>query len=165
MTDPFRLRVLKALTTALEEITPDNGYSHDMRGKVFRGRDLFGDSDPVPMLCILESVEQTTPLESSQPRGGGESRSYWDLQIQGFLDDDFDNPTDPAHFLLAEVKKRLVEERIRDRQYNILGMGGRVLDMQFSPGIVRPADELSSKAYFWLRLTLSVMENLNDPYA
>lgn len=164
MADPFRLRVLKALSTALEEINPDNGYSFDMRGKVFRGRDMFGDHDPIPMLCILESVEQTTPLESSQPTGAGEIKSYWDLQVQGFVDDDFDHPTDPAHFLMAEVKKRLVQERIRDRQYNIFGLGGRVTELKFSPGIVRPADELSGKAYFWLRVTLTLVENLVDPY-
>lgn len=63
------------------------------------------------------------------------------------------------------MKKRLAEERVRDRQYNILGMGGLVTDLRISHGVVRPPDEVSGKAYFWLRLTLVVVENLLDPYA
>lgn len=165
MKEPFRLRVLKALAAALEEIGPASGYQFDLAGRVFRGRDMFGDNDPVPMLCILECVEQTTPLESRQPPSSGLIASSWDLQVQGFVDDDFDNPTDPGHWLMAEVKRRLAAERVRDRQYNILGMGGRVTELKFSPGIVRPADELSGKAYFWLRVTVTVVENLLDPYA
>jgi hypothetical protein len=162
MSDPFRLRVLKSLTTVLEGITPANGYATDLTGRVFRGRDIFGEDDPVPMVCILEAVEEKPQLAS--PQSSGESAGPWELQIQGFVEDDRMNPTDPAHKLMAEVKKRLIEERTRDRQRNILGMGGRVTELKISHGVVRPADEISGKAYFWLRLTLGLVENLLDPY-
>ena len=29
--------------------------------------------------------------------------------VQGFVDNDSNNPTDPAHMLMADVKKRLIE--------------------------------------------------------
>jgi hypothetical protein len=162
MSDPFRLRVLQSLTTVLEGIAPLNGYAHDLTGRVFRGRDIFGEDDPVPMVCILEAVEEKPQLAS--PQSSGESAGPWELQIQGFVEDDRMNPTDPAHRLMAEVKKRLIEERTRERQRNILGMGGRITELKISHGVVRPADEISGKAYFWLRLTLGLVENLLDPY-
>lgn len=163
MADPFRLKVLKALTAALEEITPANGYTYDLSGKVFRGRDIFGQDDEPPFIAILESIEQDENIPS--PAAGGTIKGPWTLQIQGFVPDDRDNPTDPAHVMMAEVKKRLIEERVRERQCNILGMQGRVVEMRISQGVVRPADEISSSAYFWLRMTLVLVENLLDPYA
>lgn len=162
MSDPFRLRVMKALTTALEEINPDNGYTYDLRGKVFRGRDMFGDSDPLPLVSILEAIDEKAQMPT--PEGGAELAGPWELLIQGFLDDDIRHPTDPAYGLVADVRKRLVQERVRERQYNILGMGGKVTDLRLSPGVVRPPDEVSAKAYFWLRLTLDLVENLSAPY-
>lgn len=164
MSDPFRLQVLKALTAAFEEITPANGYAHDLSGKVFRGRTSFGEDDPIPMVCILEAIEQEQPGTVSMPNAAGMSNGPWVLLIQGFVDDDPQNPTDPAHILMADVKKRLAAERPRERQHNILGMGGRVHELKISPGVVRPPDDISGKAYFWLRITLGMVENLSDPY-
>lgn len=161
--DPFRLRVLKALTATLEDITSDNGYRFDLKGKVFRGRDIFGDSDPLPMVSILEAIEEKAQLPA--PHAGHQSTGPWELLLQGFVEDDYLNPTDPAHALMAEVKRRLAEERKRDRHYAILGMDGKVTDLKMSHGVVRPPDEVSGKAYFWLRLTLEVVENLADPYS
>jgi len=162
MPDPFRLRVLKAMTAALEEITPANGYEFDLSEKVFRGRGTFGDSDPLPAISILEPIEEA-PQQSS-PQASGQSSGPWELLVQGFVEDEFEHPTDPAHRLLAEVKMRLVQERMRERQYSIFGMQGAVTGLRFSHGVVRPPDEISGKAYFWLRVTLEVVENLADPY-
>lgn len=161
-TEPFRLRVQKALTAALSEITVANGYSCDVAG-VFRGRDIFGKSDPLPMLSILESIDEKEQRMS--PPAGSHSTGPWQLLIQGWVVDDEANPTDPAQFLLADVKKRLIKERCHTRGYEILGMGGKITDIKFSTGVVRPADEVSSKAYFWLKLELTLVENLADPYA
>jgi len=162
MSDPFRLRLLKNLTAVLEEITPQNGYVHDLRDHVFRGRATFGDKDPLPMISILEPVEESEQhtLAHASPYGQGP----WVLLLQGFARDDFTNPTDPAHRLMAEVKQRLTQERVRDRAYDILGMQGKIMELKLSHGVVRPPDELSDKAYFWLRITLMVVENLQDPY-
>jgi len=164
VSDPFRLKVLKALTLALEEITPANGYAFNLSGKVFRGRTSFGDNDPIPMVCILEAIEQEQPGTVSMPAAASTANGPWALLIQGFVEDDPTNPTDPAHILMADVKKRLALERPRERQNNILGMGGRVHELKISPGVVRPPDDISGKAYFWLRVTLGMVENLSDPY-
>ena len=160
--DPFRLRVLKALTTALEEIVP-TGHTDSLCGSVFRGRDLFGDDDPVPMLCILEAIDEKVLL--TPPDGHTTYQGPWELLIQGFTDDDRMHPSDQAERLLADVKIRLIKERIRSREDNILGMGGKVTALEISQGVVRPPDDLSGKAYFWLRLTLKIVENLADPYS
>lgn len=162
MADPFRLRVLKALTAALEEIVP-TGHTESLSGKVFRGRDLFGDDDPVPMLSILEAVDEKAQV--APPVSGTTYTGPWELLIQGFVDEDRLHPSDPAEFLMADVKVRLIQERIRDRDYNILGMGGKVTGLEISQGVVRPPDDISGKAYFWLRLTLKIVENLADPYS
>lgn len=160
--EPFRLRVLKALTEALEGINPDNGYQHDLRGSVYRGRDLFTEDDQVPMVSILEAPKDLAQIPA--PVGGSVNTGGWELLVQGFVEDDFVNPTDPAHYLMAEVKKCLTAERIREKQYNILGMGGKITEITLSPGVVRPPDEVSGKAYFWLRVTLTLVENLIDPF-
>ncbi|MCQ4311690.1 hypothetical protein NAV33_07250 [Pseudomonas stutzeri] len=162
MADPFRLRLLKALTAVLEEITPDNGYEFDLTGKVFRGRDTFGESEPLPLVSILEAIEEQPQLSS--PQAGKHSTGPWELLLQGFVEDDFNNPTDPAHRLMAEVKKRLIKERTRDRGEDIFGMDGLVTELRMSHGVVRPPDDISGKAYFWLRVTPVVVENLEDPY-
>ena len=161
-TEPLRLRILKAMQAALEEITPANGYASDLTGAVFRGRNVFGDTDPIPLVSILEAPDPINPLAS--PKDSGDQKGNWAMLIQGFVEDDPFNPTDPAHVLMADVKKRLVQERVRDRQRNILGMGGSLTDLKISPGVVRPADDISAKAYFWLRVTLTMVENLQDPY-
>lgn len=177
--DPFRLRVQKALAACLEGVTPTNGYSHDLTGKVFRGRLYFGDSDPLPCISILEApvpLEQTpAPIPSTANSGD------WVLLVQGFVEDDKKNPTDPAHQLMAEVKKRLINENKRilpDTRGtpDPLGMGeGQVVDgakignaitkILVGPGVVRPPETaVSDKAYFWLNVTLKIAEDISRPF-
>ena len=165
MQDPFRLRVLKALTAALEQITVANGYQFDLTGKVFRGRDAFGDGDPLPLVSILESVDEKSIGGTSAAFRPGKSiqQSEWELLVQGFVVDDRDNPTDPGYRLLADVKKKLAEVRIQ--KDNILGFGQKVTDFEFSAGVVRPADQVSSKTYFWLKVRMNIVEDHSDPFA
>lgn len=163
MSDPIRLRFLKALTAALQEITPANGYHTDLSTSVFRGRLYFSENDPVPMVSILEAVEQEQPRFTDQPVNSGLSNDRWELLIQGFAEDDPVNPTDPAHYLMADVKKRLgAAKKVRS---NILGMGPRLDDMRIGAGVVRPPDDISNKCYFWLKLSVRLVEDLADPYA
>lgn len=167
MPDPARLVIQKRLQDALEEINPDNGYEHDLRGRVFRGRNRFGASDPIPMVSILEAP---IPLDQiAPPRDSTEAFGGWELVIQGFVADDKDNPTDPAHLLMAEVKQRLAIERRRtswDRpEDGIFGLGQIVDKLYMGTGVVRPPDEVSEKAYFWLTVTLDIAEDLADPYS
>jgi hypothetical protein len=180
MTEPFKLRVLYALTDTIKTITPDNGYVYNLADwvddegvtmqRVFRGRTWFGDSDPIPMVSVLEGA---SPFEEpEQPPVDTPVSSYdWNLTVQGFVDDDPVHPTDPAYRLMAEVRRRLVVERRRktvSHDPNILGLtGGKnlITDLRVTPGVVRPADDVSSKAYFWLTVTLGIVDNAEFPYA
>lgn len=160
--DPLRLRILKNLTASLEQISIADGYKHDMDGSVFRGRVIFGEGDPLPMLSILEVP---IPLDQTpSPSGSTDSKGLWELLIQGFVLDDPENPTDPAHVLMADVKKRLAVERRRYHDYQILDLGEHVTNIFIGAGTVRPPDEISSEAYFWLNISLEVVENHFDPY-
>jgi hypothetical protein len=153
---------MEALTACLQEITTAEGYKHDLETSVFRGRVIFGDSDPLPMLSLLDVPIPLEPTEA--PKGSGDNKGGWELIIQGFVNDDKGNPTDPAHVLMADVKKRLAIERCEDRDFNLFGMGNHITGLEISQGIVRPPDEISSRAYFWLSITLIIVEDLTNPY-
>lgn len=167
MAEPFRLVVQKRLTAALEGITVANGYQSDIGpGRVFRGRLYYGDQDPIPMISILEEpIASETDLEPLDGQGGS---TPYNLMIQGFVQDDPENPTDPAHVLMADVKKVLAalnkERATTDRVLAFPDKAPTVLGIEFGGGVVRPPDDLSAKAYFWLRVTLSLVEDNEDPY-
>jgi len=169
LSNPLRLEIHKRLTAVLEEITVANGYAVDLEGKVFRGRAIYGESDPLPMVSILEVPipidQRPAPGDSTYGSGG------WELMVQGFAADDRDNPTDPAHIMLADVKKRLATERkklswgpTQGSTAGILGLGRTITNFAIGPGVVRPPDEISAKAYFWLTIELELAEDLEDPY-
>lgn len=165
--DVIRLRILKALTAALEEVDFEYaGRSYSLAGSVFRGRNRFGTNDPIPMISILEAplpLDHLAPPVDATVQSGG-----WELVVQGFAPDDPKNPTDPAYAFLAMVMKRFAEERRRadwdDPADGILGLGRFVTNMYIGTGVVRPPDEVSEKAYFWLSVTLDLAEDLADPY-
>ncbi len=159
---PTRLLVMQRLTEVLEEVEVQGPYAASLVGSVFRGRGYFGESDPIPMISILEAIEGAEKIP--EPVDSPKRKSVWPLLIQGFVEDDFDNPLDPAYYLLAAVEKRLVEERTRSKGMDILGLGNVVTRMSISPGVARPADEVSGKAYFWIRLDLTMVECVEAPY-
>jgi len=173
LTDPLRLEIMKRLSDILREITPGNGYVMDFSGaedgaanKVFRGRAIFGEGDPIPMLSILESPIPLDQLPS--PIDSGYNAGSWELMIQGFVDDDKANPTDPAHIAMADVKKRLALESqkvsARNDEDGPLGLLRQVTKIVIGTGVVRPPDEISAKAYFWLLIVLDIVEDVTDPY-
>lgn len=174
--DPFRLQILKRLSAILAEIDgPNETYHYDLRPyavgledgtqkmqrRVFRGRVIFGDTDPLPMVSILEVPlpPEQTPSSPDNPSQFGD----WDLMLQGFVDDDPEDPTDPAQYLLADVKRRLAQERHNVYEGGILGFPA-ITKLSLGVGVVRPPDEISAKAYFWLPVTISMVEDLSDPY-
>lgn len=163
-TNPVRLEVQKRLSALLSTITPANGYVTDLSGSVYRGRNIFGDGDPLPMVSILEE-----PIPPEQlPGPPGFVTGDWNIMIQGFAVDDRENPTDPAHILMADVKRCLGEEARKfdssRPEDGCLGIGNTVLSIAISPGVVRPPDEISSKAYFWLSVGLEMSEDATRPY-
>ncbi len=166
MNEPFRLRVQKRLTARLEEICTTL-ETIQMEGRVFRGRVTFGDDDPLPMLSLLE--EPIPEDQEDAPPGGSASAGSYRLVLQGFVDDDPVHPTDPAHFLMADCKAKLAEikaeERERTRVFSFGAKAPTVERIEFGAGVVRPPDELSAKAYFWLTIDLGLVEDHDAPYA
>lgn len=166
ITNPIRLEVLKRMTAALEEITPANGYVHNLAQRVFRGRGVYGDETPLPALSILEAPIPLDQLPSAKdnPNLAGQ----WELVVQGWVEDDRRNPTDPAQVLLADVKKRLAIERKKvdwdQPEQGIFGLGRSVTALYIGAGVVRPPEEISAKAYFWLTITLDIAEDMAEPY-
>lgn len=165
MDEPQKLVALKALCTWLEGIVhveadlPDtpgvdwDGF--DLDGKVFRGRAVFGQEDKVPMLSVLEDP-RPEPTEyagmNNQARHDG-----WRLLVQGWVEDDKKNPTDPAYRLANVVEKRLAQliavgegGMPVDPDNYMLGIEG-VTNIAFGPYVVRPPTEgISAKAFFYM---------------
>ena len=157
------------MTSVLQGITPANGFEHDLSAAVFRGRLTFGESDPTPLVSIIEPP--LMPPSGVGPLGAGAHKEPWDLIVQGFVYDDNANPTDPAHMLLAEVKIALAAECQKLQgtpnagNATIFGVPRkRIVSFDSEIGFVRPSDDISSKAYFWLPLHIVVVEDWGNPY-
>jgi hypothetical protein len=171
MADSFRLRVIKAVSDQLRTISPTNGYEHDLTDfidphgraavRVFRGRTQFGDDDPIPAVAVLE--DPRIPEQSDSPAATGVGVGSMRLLIQGFVADDKDNPLDPAYRLSAECMKVI---SAANKRGNILGMGNRMMSLQFDQPVHRPPDGVVSEvAYFIFSVNLRFSENLQDPFA
>lgn len=177
MADSFRLRLMKSISAALKEITPTNGFEHDFADfvdsagrpaeRVFRGRDFFGENDPLPMLSILEDPRAEPPVNG--PVGSPKAQNIFKVLIQGFVQDDKDHPLDPAYALSAEVIKAIVDAA--QSSIGLLGMNQQkrapcVSGMSIGQPVHRPGrDEVSDHAYCLVGLTFLLSEDLSKPFA
>lgn len=175
--DPFRLRVVKGVCGTLKTITPANGYQHDFSDftdeaerpaeRVFRGRTVYGESDPLPMLSVLEDPRAREPVGDGLR--GGLSNNPFRLLIQGFVEDDKDHPLDPAYRAAADVIAALAKAQDDAKDYNFLGLGNHapcVVDILIGEPVHRPPDdEVSAVAYFLVPVTLILAENIKTPFA
>lgn len=171
MTDSYLLAVEKALAAHIEsEITTAKGRPLDLTGRVFRGRANYGRGDPVPMVSLLQS----TDIEVETDGAGNEalrkgSKMYL---LQGWVEEDPKNPTDPAHELLAELKHAMAL-LMGDYEDPLFGLRAHhpenkplVQDFDINMGLVRPPDEVSPlHAYCWLPVRIGLVESLDAPYA
>lgn len=168
MADTKRLALLKNLTAHLEtEVSVANGYHHDIAGRVYRGRTTFSESDPVPCLSILEALNpDRDALEAGRDKVL--QRERWTLLIQGWAPEDRVNPTDPAHILMGDVKRALAKlsalDGMGDPAHANHLFGGLAVGLSIEPGTVRPPDEVSALAYFWVRIVVEMVESLTDPF-
>jgi hypothetical protein len=162
------------LTEWLEGITPGNGYQHDLSTvggvhRVFRGRDKFGESDPLPCIAILEPLNPDRDLNAA-----GDGRVVEEdmiLLIQGWADADETSahPTDTADRLLADMKKRTAEligndlpPHLAQNQHNLFGL---LASVAIEPGTVRQPDQFSASAYCYFRVQFTYVESMDDPYS
>ena len=146
-----RLDIQKALAAVLSRI---DVLAAD---QVFRGRLLFGDNDPLPRVSILESPKTSI---ISYPEGDSAQKEEWELYLQGTVDNNIMNPTDPAHELLVKVKQALVG--VRTEGSSDYQLGGLVFDIGIDGGICRPPDEHSPQCYFLLNIKFSFIEELGN---
>ena len=70
MADPVRLQIKIKLAEWLEGITPANGFQHDLSStdgtvRVFRGRDKFGEGDPLPCAAIIEPLNPDRDIDET----------------------------------------------------------------------------------------------------
>lgn len=173
--DPFRLRVLKAICNQIKTVKPANGFANDLSDfvdavgrpaeRVFRGRTVYGDNDPLPMVAVLEDPRT---LEANNGSANSQAAvNEFKILIQGFVTDDKLHPLDPAYRLSAEVITALVAGK--KERFDILGTGSRapcVTSLQIGQPVHRPPDdEVSAVSYFLIGVTLTLAENLDTPFA
>lgn len=172
MADARQLDILKRLTTHLEGITPANGYDFDMTGVVFRGRAFYGDSDPLPMLALLEYLSPDIDLQVAGPNNV-ERQETWIVLVQGFVQQHPTNPTDDAYQLKAAVEKRLSEtvatvhgDPAVPAAYMLGLHKNGIVTMTIGPGIVTVPREgpASAYAFFYLPVGITRAVDITDPF-
>ena len=139
MADTKRLALVKAICNHLmTEIKKANGYNFDL-AMVRRDKRSFGKEMKLPGIAVLENFN---PDNSDLADG--------------------DDETDAAHLLMGDVKKAL--GKLIDRRNQTGIFDGLANTLSIEPGVVRPPDEQSERAYFWMRIRLEVVEMVGDPY-
>lgn len=175
MPDPFRLRVMKAVCDAIKTVTPANGYTNDLGDytddagrnteRVFRGRDIFATTEPLPLIAVLEDFREKELID--ERNDSSQRTGPWKLLIQGFVPNDPEHPLDAAYVLGAEVIMAL--SKAKTQRFNILGFGSKlpcVSGMKIGQMVARPADgDVSDTAFFYLSVTVNLVEDLENPFA
>lgn len=166
MADSKRLQILKRLTAHLEGINGADPYEHDLRGNVFRGRSVYGTTDPLPLVSILEG--KAADYGSFADENQSVRKDSWLLLIQGWTKNDTLNPTDPVYSLLADVELRLSDivavERGVPKFSGVYMLGGLISSLTIAAPVVRPPDDgVSDKAFFYLPVLVGLKSDLTKP--
>ncbi len=171
MLRPFRLQVLDNLVLLIRSIKPANGYQNDLseEEKVVIGRLFVGDDEPTTMVAINEppmAIEQN-PAAPQNPNRFGE----WDILIQGWAPNGDIHPSENAYILAADVCRALALEKQKPsgqpgtgRGPDFLGFADKILEMRIGAPVVRPPDETSALACFYILLTLKISEDMTKPF-
>lgn len=169
---PLRLQILWSLTELLEGVNPDNGFTYDLRTRVYRGRDLFGEETKPRATAALSILEAPRPDFAIYTGEWGDMRlDQWTLLLQGMCPHDLLQPYDSAYFLHAEVERQLAKvQQVRLEtgkplypQYHLLG--GLITSMEIAPPAVRPPnDQPSATAVFYLPVRVGVAVSSTQPY-
>lgn len=171
MDDSYRLKVLKALTAHLKLIKDEPGVADysgfDLSNAVFRGRNVYGESDPKTMVSILEAPR---PDSAQLVGANGEGRwENWNLLVQGWCQDDPENPTDAVYQLMQVVEMQM-QKLIASHSHtgapkypDMFMLGALVTSFQFGPGVVRPPTEgISSKSFFYLPVRVGLVKEADS---
>ncbi len=174
MADSKQLRILKKLSTHLEGVNPDNGYTYDLRDKIVRGKSVIPVDQAEDVVSILEFPRQD--IYAPVGEHGIVRQESWMLMLQGWPEDDPENPSDPAYLMKAEVEHRLarlITENPNGRgpkypeEFMLGEHNGKreLLTLTIAPGVVRPPEDAASRlAMFYVPLVLGVKINVADPF-
>lgn len=169
MNEPRQLDILKRLTAHIATISPASGWDFDLTTSVFRGRRVYGDNDPVPMVSIVEHLQGDGDIATAGDFGHV-SHENWLLLVQGWIKATSDHPTDDAYKLKAQVMSKLNEiNRLSpsngEPMYPAAYLLGRTIEsLRIGPGIVSgPMPEFSPVlAFFYLPLTVGLVVDNDD---
>lgn len=164
MADSKRLQILKALTAQLQTITVANGFNTDIGNRVYRGRPDFGSETDKPFIGIFEIRPEGSPLYADTDV----EKDNWSLGIQGVVEAGTEHPTDPAHNLLADIKRALsiVVRRhtpVDPNPYE--NFGGLITGLEIDGGVTYVAAEDQSAAVCVCKLDIGLVEELGDLYS
>ena len=143
----------------------------DLVNRVFRGRTVFGAEEYNPFLSILEGKR---PDQAPELVGydGLVRNEIWHLLIQGFQEDDEENPLDNLYRLKGMVERKLAKLILVDPSTGVPAypadylMQGLINEMTIGPGIVRPANvSQGGTEAFYLPITITFTMNVGDPYS
>lgn len=170
MADSWQLAILKAMTDHLAGIT----IPSDMSNSVFRGRLIYGENDPLPMISIVESLSADVIVNTAGMNHVNREET-WVLLVQGWVKHDGINPTDGAYNFKAAVEQRMSmcvdTDSFGDPVYPdlyMLGFHGTVIDdMSIGPGVVSVSQrpEASDRAFFYLPVGITLALDITKPYA
>lgn len=174
---PLRLQILRAITSALEDINPTNGYEFDLRPdskgrpRVVRGELVIGDDEPLPMVTLMEPPMAVEGILTKRQPDNTKRVGEWDLIIQGWVQRPLRGPEsyhnlDPAYQLMEEVRLRLAKEKAKSRngRHSFFGFDEtKITNMTIGAPVVRPNEHISEQAVFYLILTLDIVEDMANP--
>lgn len=161
----IRLQIMQALTTELAAIAPPN-YTNSLAGHVHRGKPAFGYEKQ--SFAFVTMLEPSDVLEILAADGFPDRRAgNWRLLLYGVTagTSDYDNPTDTAYLLLADLQKCIATinkaARIAGRVPRPLG-GLVTGPIEQGRGVVLPPDKDDSRptAVCVLPLDIPLTENL-----
>lgn len=159
-----RLAILTALTAHMQGLAPSNGYVNDLSepGRVLRGRNLIGEEARRngPLLSFLEAPRPDLAVYAGS--WDEMRKDAWTLLLQGIVEDDIENPTDPAHIFVDEVERHLsrliaTKPSGSPKYPEEFLLGGLIADLQIAPPVVRPPEKgISASAFFFLPVRVGV---------
>lgn len=163
--EPLRLRILQALTSHLEGITGEPFYHYSLKGKIYRGKTVFGADIKPPFVSIIEG--QATDYGSFADENQSIRKDSWLLLVQGFVADDSRNPTDPAYRLCADVESRMgdivaLDNKGQPKFPGVYNLNGLISSLTIAAPVVRPPEDgLSSTAFFYLPVLVGLKTDLS----
>ena len=165
-----RYAVIKAIADHLKTVTVANGFTYDLSNSVYIGRRVFGDTEPMPLVTLLEIPDIQIP--GTRPESGAVQTGEWEFFVQGSIKaTDPLNPTVDAYTFMADVTKALsdIVNPANDPKHGttpkaIYLVGGKVIKFDIGGFHVRQSDEAPSQSNFYLRIRTQVVERLINPY-